>query len=146
MIFTARYGNRRNGQLFDRPSSRHEMVDKLNVVIDKMEYEIANYRGKNAKKEKIKMQKQLENLSAQKNALFKKNERERNQQIKARNRRDRNDGYNKNRKGRGNNKDRKGRGDNGGNNKQQRREEEPAVLRALSNEQDLTKFSKNCRF
>merc|ERR1712157_93546 len=82
-----------------------DVMDELNEVIDRAEYEIVNFKGK--KQDKIRMMKELDKLKRQKNALYKKLESERNKEIKARNRQNRYNeeerNYNKNKKKKGNN-------------------------------------------
>jgi len=104
------------------PGSGDAIIDELTEVIEDLEYKIANFKGKNAKQEKNRMNKQLDKLRKQRDELYAKRERERNQAIKARNRaqqreRDRSEyGYQEDNSHRNRNKKGNGNGNRGRNN------------------------------
>merc|ERR1712176_249067 len=104
-MYKNKFNNNDNGYDRNRGQNGRDVIDELNEVIDRAEYDIVNFKGK--KQDKIRMMKELDKLKRQKNALYKKLESERNKEIKARNRQNRYNeeerNYNKNKKKKGNN-------------------------------------------
>merc|ERR1712154_13198 len=85
-MYKNKFKNNDNGYDRNRGQNGRDVIDELNEVIHRAEYEIANFKGK--KQDKIRMMKELDKLKRQKNALYKKLESER-KEIKARNRQNR---------------------------------------------------------